>query len=369
MSSGSWKILIFRGTVTVVSLILTLLLCEYYLRSEITHIVKKELAAQGGLVEANPEFLVQDTARGRRFVPNAHVVIKNHYLSKQDVQIDINSLGFRGAEIGPEKSSNERRIVFLGDSVTISDYLPENETFPFLVGQSLQSAHPEKKVVSINAAIGNIGTEEEVNILEDSAAATKPDLVVLGFYLNDSRPPWGFSGEIGDRGWLRRHSVLAETVYEQLEQRRWIEKQGVDRFAWIEKSLRLDWRNNPEALKELAGDARYDWGAAWQPSSWAVVEKELSRLKTQTQRIGAPVLLVAFPVIYQVEAQYLEDGPQRELRNLASKLGFTFLDLLPQLRAASQKKIFYDHCHLTKMGNAIVAEAIANNIRDEGLVR
>ena len=339
------------------------------MRSEVTHIVQKELASQRGFVEANPEFLVQDTARGRRFVPNARVIIRNHYLSKQDVPLDINSLGFRSAEIASVKAPNERRVMFLGDSVTVSDYLPENETFPFLVEQNLQRALPDKRVVGINAGIGNIGTEEEVNILEDAGSAVRPDLIVLGFYLNDSRPPWGFSGEIGDRGWLRRHSLLAETIYQQLEQRRWLDRQGVDRFGWIEKSQQLDWKNSPEALKQLANDARYDWGAAWQESAWNSTKTQFVRLKEQAAKLDAPVLVVIFPVIYQVDAAYVDNGPQKRLGALSQELGFTALDIVPQLRARIREKLFYDHCHLTKEGNAVVADAIVQAIQGGALIR
>src|SRR4051812_48969297 len=92
------EILIVRAILTAMMLCAVLVLFEFYLRGEATYIVKAEIARSGGLLEATPSFLIQQTARGRRLVPDTHVIIKNHFLSQQDVQIDTNSLGFRGAE-------------------------------------------------------------------------------------------------------------------------------------------------------------------------------------------------------------------------------------------------------------------------------
>jgi len=362
MAAFRLEILIARAILTAMLLCAVLVLFEFYLRKEVTYVVQAEIAKAGGFLEANPEFLVQQTARGRRLVPNAQVVIKNHYMSQQDVKIDTNSLGFRGPAIPKEKTRHELRIQFLGDSVTVADYLPQEQIFTELVGKQLSQALHPRKVLSINAAIGNVGTEEEVNILEDTLADVQPDLVILNFYLNDSRPPWGFSGEIGDRGWIRRHSLIVDTIYRQLEERRWMAKQGIERFAWVEAVDKLDWRKNSADLKSLAKLAKYDWGAAWEEESWPKVEVQMQRLQKLAARAGARVAVVAFPVRYQVEADYIDDAPQRALEQQAKKMGFAFYDLLPALREAREEKLFLDHCHPSARGNEIIAKRIGEFI-------
>lgn len=352
---------LWRLLFTAFCLFLVLGLFEFYLRSEVTHIVQAEIDKSGGFLEANPEFLVQYTARGRRFVRNAHVLIKNHFLSKQDIRIDTNSLGFRGPEL--EQPKKGARILFLGDSITVEDYLPFDQIFTSLVQKQLNASNQQGQVAVVNSGIGNIGTEEEVNILEDFAESVAPDTIVLDFYLNDSRPPWGFSGEIGDRGWLRRHSLIAETIYSQLEERRWIEKQGLDRFAWIPAASSLDWKNKPEDLRKLAALARIDWGAAWDGSSWDSVKSNLSRVKDVADKYNAKVLIVGFPVSYQVQSAYVDDLPQQTLKQLADGFGFSFLDLLPALRQHQTEALFYDHCHPTVRGNEIIAEAIGATLK------
>ena len=92
--------------------------------------------------------------------------------------------------------------------------------------------------------MGDIGLREEIAILEERGLSLSPDVVVVSFYLNDSRPPWGFPGEIGRRGWLRRHSLLAETIYKNLKLRRWINEHGEDRLIWTEAMNRVNWKGD-----------------------------------------------------------------------------------------------------------------------------
>jgi len=200
--------------VIVILLLLILLGIEVYLRLPETHIVKEERVELLS-VELDAEFLVEYTPRGCRLIPNSRVLIKNHRISHSDIKMEINSLGFRDDEISPEKSEDELRILVLGDSITWASYLPAEETFVERVEEYLRQSFPDRLVEGINAGVGDIGLKEEIAILEERGLAARPDLVVISFYLNDSRPPWGFPGELGSRGWLRRHSLLAETIYKK----------------------------------------------------------------------------------------------------------------------------------------------------------
>jgi lysophospholipase L1-like esterase len=87
---------------------------------------------------------------GIRLHPNTKASIHNHTLSKIDVQINVNSLGLRGPDLGP-KQDGEIRILAFGDSITFGDYMEEAETIPALLQKSLEAR--AKKVVVLNAAL------------------------------------------------------------------------------------------------------------------------------------------------------------------------------------------------------------------------
>ena len=66
---------------------------------------------------------------GIRLTKNISGIIKNHFLSHQDVKIKTNKQGFRYKELN-KKSKKDFRILVLGDSITLADYVQYNETYP-----------------------------------------------------------------------------------------------------------------------------------------------------------------------------------------------------------------------------------------------
>ena len=118
--------------------------------------------------------------------PNTRVLVRNHHLSGRDVLIRTNDQGFRNA---PLEGKQGQRVLFLGDSITLADYLPEEDTFVRLVQDLARS--DGRNMETINAGIGAVGTANELAILVERGVALAPDVVVLGFYLNDAQPSPG----------------------------------------------------------------------------------------------------------------------------------------------------------------------------------
>lgn len=266
---------------------------EIVFRLRETYVVRQSEASVRRLVfvESDPEFLVSYTAGRKRLVPGAHVIIKHHRLSGRDIKMDINALGFRDREIPLEKRAGERRVLVLGDSITVADYLPAEETYAERAEFYLRGVWGPRVEV-INAGIGDVGLTEELDLLEEWGLQLKPDVAVVGFFLNDSRPAWGFPGELGSYGFLRRRSVLAQKVYEQLVLWRWVEEKGEYRLRWPLLADRRAWRMDPRIFFQFVKLAEYDWGAAWREESWTTVERELRRLKTLSLKYGFQVVIL-----------------------------------------------------------------------------
>ena len=76
-----------------------------------------------------------------------------------------------------------------------------------------------------------------------------------------------------------------------------------------------------------------------------------------------------FPVRLQVEAAFVEDSPQRRLREATDRAEIPVLDLLPIMRdahARGEGPLFFDHCHHTRRGSALFASPIHRFIRLQG---
>ena len=192
--------ILLGGGISLITLLVVLILFEIYLRLTETHIVKERSGAGLSSVENDAEFLVRYTPQGRRLVPNSRVLIRNHRISGRDIVMEINSLGFRDDELPAEKKEGELRILILGDSITWASYLEAEETYVERVEEYLQEALKDRSVEVINAGVGDIGLKEEIEILKEKGLEVEPDLVVVSFYLNDSRPPWGSPANWGGGG-------------------------------------------------------------------------------------------------------------------------------------------------------------------------
>jgi lysophospholipase L1-like esterase len=335
---------------------------EIYLRSRDSYVIQQnaDLVRSAGLVASDPEFLVMGVGAGRRMMPNAHVIIKNHRLSGKDILVDTDSNGFRDHELPVARPAGELRVLGLGDSITVGDYLPVEQVWVERAEQLL-AARLGRPVEVINAGLDDIGLREELDILEERGLSQKPDWVVVGFYLNDGRPPWGFAGELGSYGFIRRHSVLAQKIYEQLALLKLVRERGDYRMTWLEAPGQLPWQSQPELLRQLIKQAEYDWGSAWGEGVWPVIDGQLDRLQRLSQVHHFHVLIVCFPVRYQVYTDYVEDTPQRKMKDRAAARGFDYLDLLPVLRNyRGSDDLFFDQCHPQAFTNQVIGQAVAD---------
>ncbi len=350
-----------RLLITSAILVVVLVMSEFVLRDAASYVRTSGLKG-GGTLEANHELLIDYTGDGRRLVKNASVIVNNHYLSGLDVLIETNAAGFRAKELLNPKPADEKRVMVLGDSTTFGAYLPIEENYTSYLEQILQSENTNEKITVINAGIDDVGTREEIDLLHETVNLAQPDVVVLSFYMNDSRPSWGFAEEIRHYGWLRRHSVLAELAYNRLKLWSWIKEKGTDRFAWIAAQDKLDWKNKSEDLNSLIALARYDWGAAWDESSWPEIQGYFEKLKALSEQHNFRVILNVFPVSFQVYSNVLNNKPQERLAGMAAQLGFTYIDLLPVLRDLRKPDLFYDQCHPTAETYKAIAHSIAPSV-------
>ncbi|MBI5363569.1 MAG: SGNH/GDSL hydrolase family protein [Planctomycetes bacterium] len=125
----------------------------------------------------NPRYVVHDDELGWRYEPNAR---ERHTSAEFDVEIAINSDGFRGPEWPPEKSGKRgKRVLVLGDSYAFGWGVRFEDTF----AARLQSAHPEWEV--LDAAVSGYATDQELLLLRRMRARVDPDVVVCVFCAND----------------------------------------------------------------------------------------------------------------------------------------------------------------------------------------
>lgn len=329
---------------------------------------RKEVVATEQFSLERAGLLIQ-TPTGLRMRANTVARIRNVPGTTGEVVITTNALGYRNPEIGPKTRT---RVLFLGDSITISDYLSEEASFVRRV-QALSEAGGGAPLETINAAVAGIGLENELAILRETGLGTAPDVVVLDFFLNDVEPSPGVR-ILQPPGWLEwswfaRHlgRVLPFLLRpETFRLYTW------ETGPWRRELRRLyppgegDPLRDPGAFNAEILQAYNDWGSAWTDSAWRRIEPLLMDFRRQATLHGFTPLIVCLPVKLQIESRLVYDQPQKRLQTIAARLGIPVLDLMPLLRERLPRAtaaVFRDHCHYTAYGNEFLAPLILDFVR------
>ncbi len=327
-----------------VSLVLSLLLAEVALRA------LGYYGVRGADIEKLQ--LVDDPVVDYRRVPGLSWIENN-------LRYDINSRGWRDREHTFEKPATTYRILSVGDSVTnghgvnVGDiYTKQLETF---LGQN-----PPRKLdfEVVLVTQGALNTQQEVHLVEVEGLDYDPDLIVVGYVLND--PAEGAS--LGrDRQRATERSALARL--KGLGERSSIvhlSYRTIQQLGWLAR------RTLGQA--EVAGYATDDYFARLhrQPHSWQRVTEAFDRLAQLTAERQLPVLLVIFPVFYELET-YAWADVHAQVAEAAASRGFLVLDLLETYRGHDPNDLQVvegDHVHPNPLGHRLAAEAIDRFLRE-----
>jgi len=316
--------------------------------------------------------LFVESENGVRLRPHARVDVVRDKSAGRPYRIETNALGLRGPDLGPKRVS---RVLFLGDSITAGFGVDDDETFVRRI--ETRGRADGLRLDVVNAGLPGASLAEELELLREVGLATEPDLVVLGFYLNDaspccSRPRLLPPSRLAD-SWLvqriyadldrflsrnHRYSDLPEAVFD-----RWRDEVRERLDSWDASGVEMD----PELRAEILENA-HEWGSLWSDAAWEPITASLETLSSMAQREEFALRIVVFPTAAQVEADPTNDYPQRRIAERGRALGIPLLDLLPTLRTATREGrggLFYDHCHYTEAGHEQVADRIYTFLRPD----
>ena len=126
-----------------------------------------------------PGFFVSDPVLGLRLAANYDGWFAG-------VPAHTNSLGFRDTrEYQLAKAPDTFRVLVLGDSVTFGHGALNETSYPYLLEQRLREWRPAVKWEVWNLGIPGYNTAQELAYLNQIGDRYAPDLVIVGFFLND----------------------------------------------------------------------------------------------------------------------------------------------------------------------------------------
>lgn len=302
-----------------------------------------------------------ETSRGIRLrrLMDAEIVDP---ISNRRVRFRTNALGMRGGSVLP-KQPGVTRILVLGDSITLAAYVEESETYPSLVQESLRQAGLNCEV--INGGLAGAALATELELLVEAGLLLQPDVVLVGLFLNDAAASAFF---VPPEGLLAGSPIVQRLAAQRLSYD--LAEQGQERWERLsgrpfpERPFDADaWRTDRAAFEFEIASAMSDWGVAWFDWAWERIGAELEAMKELSAHQGFELLVALFPVTQQVEAEFVEDLPQRKFAATLGRLSIPVCDLLPALREAFRanrtRALSYDHCHLTPAGYEVIAPVLS----------
>jgi HEAT repeat protein/lysophospholipase L1-like esterase len=243
---------------------------------------------------------------------------------------DYNHDGVRDRAHALEKPEGVRRLMCVGDSVTLGYGIEPHEAYPQVL-QDLLAAQA-LPVEVFNVSLGGWSTRQQLIAYRRICRKYGPDQVLLGVCLNDipemgnnlTRPsPWLM--ELHRRSALVRRAVRAQDR----------EIRDVEEMFAAPDSAKVQ-----GALERTFADIR--------------------KLRDETRADGAELAVLIFPFRFQTAGGAPPPVVQERIATFCRESGIPCLDLLPALRAAGPES-FHDYDHFSASGARIVAEEVVRS--------
>ena len=249
------------------------------------------------------------------------------------------SVDQRGFWEYPAAAGTDDAWLFLGDSVTMGIGVEPDSTF---AGRVAAASNADV----LNPSVPGFGASDYVRVLETVLA--RPDIAIgrisVFWCLNDA---YHSQGTLSSPGGIRTLApAVMGFVYRHLRAYQWLKAQLFDRpktYFEFDRSL-------------YQGDSLYFEQAA----------REIGRLRDLADARDVDLDFVLIP--YEFQFRGGDDLPQRRLRTLLDTLEIPFIDLYLQWagpdgtrsgRDARELYLYGDGIHLSPLGHALAAEALA----------
>lgn len=117
-----------------------------------------------------------------RFSPSVPDEFKNNPVWS----VSLNADGFRDNEFPAARTANTIRIIALGDSWTFGHNAQFEQTYPSRLRALLKLDFPEKNIEVFNLGMLAYTSHEGLKLLRQKALALQPDIVLIGYSMNDA---------------------------------------------------------------------------------------------------------------------------------------------------------------------------------------
>ena len=254
------------------------------------------------------------------------------------VNIKINSKGLRDREFDYLKKENTRRILFLGDSLTLGWGVAFKSIFTKLLEKSLTKQDNIPTEV-INTGVGNYNSEQEYTFYKNFGFKYNPDITMLLYFINDAEPTPIYKDSI-----FMEKSIFVVFLWSQLN-KIWAKFEKKKKFISYYRQLYIEGSE-----------------------SWSKSKKSLLGIKNLVNKNKKNFIVAICPELRVFKNSYPFEEEHKKILNFLKKSKIYFIDLLPIFKNKVEREesiwVSHEDSHPNALGHKIIAKGIENYFKN-----
>lgn len=292
-----------------------------------------------------------------------------------------NSKGLRGPEVPEEKAPGEVRVVCVGDSCTFGKGVAEEDCYPRQLEQILSEELGSGRTATVvNCGVNGYSGPDYATMLAKIGLPLKPDVVVVGYNLNDFPNVLKKIDEV-----TTKQAPVRTAVKKVVGGQRNLDRLNESALFRFTRALYYDWKRAKawEDAERFASESAEQLQSLKRASDKANDEEHMQKLEEQIAGIkqlveggGAKLALFLFPYESQVYLEEYDRTPIERLRQICAGLDVPFVDLAEEFRRVAYESdppremfVFGDRYHPRPVGYRIVAENVVRVLRESGWLK
>ena len=269
-----------------------------------------------------------------------------------DKPVRTNAYGFRDGEWNLTKPRGTVRVLVIGDSFTFGNNNFAEDIYPNVLENMLRERFGNRVEV-LNTSAQGWDLDNEVAFWRHEGIRYDPDIVVIGFFLNDLLRPRELQPELAADG----------RVENRPEGFRWIPHrviQVLKRSALI-TYLRDVVRGLIERRRDFVGDAVANMVDVQREPRIEQGRRLLGEIAASCNRAGITLVIAAIPPVNLFHYPRRPVGVVEEIRRFADDQGVAFVDLAEPFWAEADPTAHYGYPwdnHFIGSGHRLAARAL-----------
>jgi len=278
---------------------------------------------------------------------------------QREVVAHINDLGYRGRPVETRKPAGTLRIVVVGDSQTFGTGVADADAWPAALEAGLAPRLSGPSLEVLNCAVPGYDAEQEAASLEARWIGFEPDLVLVGYFVNDAAfKETGNQPGLGPLGWLMPLAVPNGHGFTA-----WLR----ERSALVDFVLDGAYRRLRVREWALGAAALYAEGAPGWTRARAALRSERDVCRAHGARLG----VVLLPFFVRWDGGLVTSRPYRAVAAFCAAEGISFLDLEPAFAGLDLEEMLVNDRdpHSGAAAHRIEAAAVVRWVLEAGLLR